>query len=214
MLLSGQIKGLRKGTVILQKFDDSILVSIDSAVIDGNPTFQFEESVPSPEIYYLYLRLENGTLMDERIGFFAEPGEITINTTLKGFATDATVMGSANHEKLREYNKIIARYSDKNLSYVEQSLLAQQAGNDSLVAALQQSQRGILGRKYLATVNYALQNKDLEIAPYLILSEVFDANIKYLDTVYNSLTPNIKDSKYGSMLKSFIEEREQLDREL
>jgi len=40
-----------------------------------------------------------------------------------------------------------------------------------------------------------------------MLSEVYDANVKYLDTVYKSLTPKIKDSKYGIALESFIQER-------
>ena len=64
-----------------------------------------------------------------------------------------------------------------------------------------------LSSKYLATVNFALNNKDKEVAPYLLLTEIYDANIKYLDTVYTSLTPKIKDSKYGTLLESFISER-------
>ncbi len=40
-----------------------------------------------------------------------------------------------------------------------------------------------------------------------MLSEVSNANIKYLDTVYVNLTPKIKDSKYGKALESFIIER-------
>ncbi|MAN58217.1 MAG: hypothetical protein CMC08_00085 [Flavobacteriaceae bacterium] len=207
MVLHGKVKGLRKGTVLLQKFEDSLLVSVDSVKIDGEPNFTFEENVESPEIYYLYLRLKNGTLLDERIGFFAAPGEITVITTLKNFNTDAHITGSANQELLEEYRKLMARYNDKNLNYIEDSFLAQQQGNDSVVLALADAQRGILSRKYLATVNFALQNNNAEIAPYLMLSEVFDANIKYLDTVYGNLTPKIKDSKYGGMLESFIAER-------
>lgn len=65
----------------------------------------------------------------------------------------------------------------------------------------------LLKRKYLYTVNFAINNKEQEIAPYLALSEVFDANIKYLDTIYNSLAPKVKKSKYGKELKDFLKER-------
>ena len=45
-----------------------------------------------------------------------------------------------------------------------------------------------------------MNNKDSEVAPYIALSEVFDANIKYLDTLYNVLPKDIALSKYGKEL--------------
>ena len=58
-----------------------------------------------------------------------------------------------------------------------------------------------------------MNNKDLEIAPYLAVSEIFDANVKYLDTIYSSLTPQVRKSKYGKTLKEFIEERKNTDQQ-
>ncbi|MBA3985974.1 MAG: hypothetical protein H0X63_05245, partial [Flavobacteriales bacterium] len=49
-----------------------------------------------------------------------------------------------------------------------------------------------------------------EIAPYLAISEIFDANIKYLDTIYNSLPEKNKISTYGKELEKFITERKQI----
>ena len=68
----------------------------------------------------------------------------------------------------------------------------------------------LLKRRYLYTVNFAINNKDYEVAPYLAISEVYDANIKYLDTIYNSLTPKVKESKYGRSLQEFLKERRAL----
>ena len=99
------------------------------------------------------------------------------------------------------------RFNNRNLDLIEQTLKARQEGKDSLAVALRAQQDKILASKYLATVNYALQQKDHEIAPYLMLSEVFDANLKYLDTVYKVLTPKVKESKYGMDLSSFLEDR-------
>ena len=62
-------------------------------------------------------------------------------------------------------------------------------------------------RKYLYTVNFALNNKDSEVAPYIALSEIYDANINLLDTINKVLTPEIKASKYGKKLEEFIAER-------
>ena len=209
MNLSGEVAGLKKGTILLQKMQDTALVSVDSAQIDGASTFQLETALEGPEMYYLYVRLKNGTLAEEKVAFFAEAGELTINTTLENIALDAVVTGSANNEKLFEYDKIIGRYKDKNLDYIEQSLKAQLAGNDSLTRVLQNKQRSLLTSKYLATVNYAMNNNDFEVAPYLALSEIYDANVTYLDTIYSKLTPRIQSSLYGKALDKHIKTRKQ-----
>ena len=36
--------------------------------------------------------------------------------------------------------------------------------------------------------------------------DISDAKFKYLDTIYNSLSQNIKASKYGAFLKEYLEE--------
>ncbi|PKA83681.1 uncharacterized protein DUF4369 [Ulvibacter sp. MAR_2010_11] len=207
MQLSGNIKGLKKGVVLLQKVVDTNFVTVDSVTINGDSNFSFSDAVESPEIYFLQLKIENESLKDKNLSFFAEPGEITINTSLENFATAAVVSGSKNQEKLSEYKKLIQRYSDKNLDLIEEEISAIQQQNDSLLQAIQQKRKNTIRGKYLATVNFAINNKEYELAPYLMLSEVYDANIKYLDTVYKSLTPKIKDSKYGKALESYIVER-------
>ena len=35
MNLTGTVKGLKKGTLLLQKFEDTVLVTVDSLVVDG-----------------------------------------------------------------------------------------------------------------------------------------------------------------------------------
>jgi hypothetical protein len=209
MTLNGEVRGLKKGTLLLQKIEDTVLVSVDSVTVDGSGVFSFSEEIDSPEIYYLYLRLKDGTLRDDRITFFGEPSEITIITNLKNFGTNPKISGSTNQDKLSEYKRLIDRYNDKNLELIREQMESDQT-NDSVQAVLQTKQNNIVKGKYLATVNFALNHPDYEVSPYLLLSEVFDANIKYLDTVYKALTPKIKDSKYGKQLESFIVKRKKL----
>ena len=211
MTLTGNVKGLKKGTLLLQKIQDSLLVSVDSVFVNGNSLFSFKETILEPEIYYLNVRLENGILKDDRISFFAESNPINISTTLTNFAIDAKVTGSNNQEKYKTYKKIIDRYSDINLELIEQSFEAKKKGNDSLANKLDSTQKSILAKKYLATISFALSNKDFEISPYLMVSHVNDTKLVYLDSVYNNLTPKIKDSKYGKDLESLIVSRKKLE---
>ena len=211
MTLSGHVKGLKKGTLVLQKIEDTILISVDSVEIDGDAAFTFSEKIVSPEVYYLHLKLNDGILRDDRIAFFAENSEIHIESDLKNFGIAAKITGSENNDLLNKYKQIMNRYADKNLELIEQRLTLSKTELDSLGPILDKKQKALLASKYLATINYAINKKDFEVAPYLMLTEVFDANIKYLDTVYGVLTPKIKDSKYGKDLESFIKDRKETD---
>ena len=54
-------------------------------------------------------------------------------------------------------------------------------------------------------INFSINNSNSEISPYVAGKFLNDANKKYLDTIYNSLSKNIKDSKYGILLKEVID---------
>lgn len=210
--VSGSVEGLKKGTLYLQKIEDTMLINVDSVVIKGDANFVLEDRLESPQIMYLYLDKVDNVQYDDRIEFFAEEGEVIINTTLKNFEVDAKVQGSANQEKLVEYRKMMKRFNDKNLELIQQNFEAQRDENDSLLIKTNEEYDQLLKRKYLYTVNFAINNKDLELAPYLALSEVFDANLKYLDTIYNSITPQVQKSRYGKELKDFLQERRKLEK--
>lgn len=212
LVVKGNIQGLKKGTIYLQKVENDSLISIDSVVVRGDANFAMETYITSPQMMYLFLDKTDNPSYIERIEFFAEEGEVVINTTLKNFQLDAKVTGSANQEKLVEYRKVMSRFNDSNLDLIQKNFEAQRDKNEELLIATNNDYDRLLRRKYLYTVNFAINNKDLEIAPYLALSEVFDANIKYLDTIYNSLTPKVKESMYGEELKDFLKERRDLEK--
>ncbi|MBX2827125.1 MAG: DUF4369 domain-containing protein [Flavobacteriaceae bacterium] len=207
MTLSGQVKGLKKGTLYLQKLEDTLFITLDSLAVNGNSEFEFSALVESPEIHYLTLTFADSSNTVKRIPFFAEAKEMSVSTNLNQYEIEASISGSVNHDKLEEYRMLLERYQNKKLDLIEQGLNALKEGNDSLANVVQTQQEKLLASRYLATVNYALNQSDYEIAPYLMLTEAYDANIKYLDTLYHVLTPKVKDSKYGKALESFIQDR-------
>lgn len=211
MHVSGRVDGLRKGTLFLQKVLDSTLISIDSIVINGNPEFNFKTKIESPEIYYLYLNKDDGDTLNDRVMFFAEKGEITINTLLKTFESSAKVSGSENQELLQEYQKIARQFNAKNLDYIKAYINNAKSANDSRSSdSIQKEMDKLLKRRYLYALNFAITHGDNVIAPYIALTEVSDANIKYLDTVASKLTEEVKSSKYGKLLIDLIAKRKDL----
>ncbi|RXG25932.1 DUF4369 domain-containing protein [Leeuwenhoekiella marinoflava] len=212
--LTGKINGLKKGTIYLQKIEDTTLVTLDSLVVDGNSEFEFIADLKEPQIVYLTLEKVDAYEYDDRIIIFAEPGEMTLNTSLKNFESQAAITGSENQLKLDEYTKIIHRFNDQNLDLIKKSFEVRKDAVEDSILYYDNQLQNLTKRKYLYTVNFAISNKDYEVAPYLAVSEIFDANVKYLDTIYNSLKPKIKKSKYGSALKDYIKERKTAEKEM
>jgi hypothetical protein len=42
------------------------------------------------------------------------------------------------------------------------------------------------------------------VAPYIALSEIYDINLKYLDTIQKSMSPKVAKSFYGKKLTDYV----------
>ncbi|MEO8255368.1 MAG: DUF4369 domain-containing protein [Flavobacterium sp.] len=204
--ITGNVKGLKEGTLYIQKIIDTALVAIDTIKIDGNSHFESDIDLKSPEMLYLFLDRGVSNSLDNNLMFFAEPGIINIETNLDAFLSDAKITGSKNQKLYEEYKKITSRYKDENLSLIEKKFRAIKSNNPATIDSLNKLQDLNLKRKYLYAVNFAMNNKDAEIAPYIALAEVYDINIKYLDTIKNAMTPKVAQSLYGKKLTEYIKD--------
>lgn len=205
--VTGTVKGLKKGTIYLQQVKDTSLVNLDSLVVDGDPDFEFYAKLKEPEVLYLYLDKVDASGYDDRILFFAEPGEMNIITSLRNFESFAAVTGSQNEVKLKEFLKMNSKFNDKNLELIQGAFSAQKDGDQDLILEYDDSLNNLLKTKYRYTGNFAATNKEFEVAPYLLLTQIPDASISYLDTIYKRFPKKIKSSKYGREVKKLIKTR-------
>jgi hypothetical protein len=208
--ITGNIQGLKKGVLYLEKVEDTLMTTIDSLVMSGQGDFIFSLQLESPEVLYLFLRKTDGIDIEDGIEFFAEPGNIEINTTLNNFEGNAHISGSINHDKFIEYQKLMQRYTDRGLELFVENFEAEKDNDEPRKIKVNQQYESLIKSRYMATINFAINHNEYEVAPYLALSEIYDANVKYLDTIYHSLTPNVKESVYGKQLESYIKERKTL----
>ena len=202
--ITGNIKGLKKGTLYIQRVVDTTLVAIDTINIDGSAAFESNLDLQSPEMLYLFLDRGVSNSLDNNLPFFAEPGNITIETTLDRYLSDAKITGSKNQEIYEEYKKINSRFTDENLSLIEKKFNAIKSQNTKAVDSLSAKQDSNIKRKYLFATNFALNNRDFEVSPYIALSEIYDINVKYLDTIQKSMSPKVAKSLYGKKLTEYI----------
>ena len=117
--ITGNIKGLKKGTLYIQRIEDTALVAIDTIKIDGNSNFESDLDIKSPEMYYLFLDRGVTNSLDNNLAFFAEAGNISIETSLEFFNSDAKITGSKNQDKYNEFRTIISRFNEENLTLME-----------------------------------------------------------------------------------------------
>lgn len=202
--LTGNIKGLKNGTLYIQRVVDTSLVAIDTIKIDGDSKFETDIDLKSAEMLYLFLDRGVTNSMDNNILFFAEPGAITIETNLDSYISSAKITGSKNHEKYEEYQKINARFRDENLDMIQQKFQALKSGKTKEVDSLNTKQENNTKRKYLFATNFAINNRDYEVSPYIALSDIYDINVKYLDTIQKSMSPQVAQSLYGKKLTEYV----------
>lgn len=208
MLVSGNIKGLKKGTLFLQQFKDSSLVVLDSLKIEGDGNFSFSQEVENPDIFYLYLEKEDQNDVNDRILFFGEPGQITINTSWNTFDLNPEIMGSKSHETLSEFNEMLSKFNLKDLTLMQEATQPKYQENTEALDSLQRLADQNLLNRYRYVLNFGLNNGDSYATPYIMIMEAQEANPKYLDSVYRKLSPEVAASKYGKALQDFLKKQD------
>lgn len=208
MLVTGEIKGLKKGVLYLQQFQDSTLVVLDSLEIKGDGKFSFSQFVGDPEIFYLYLDKKDNNQVNDRITFFGEMGTITIQTAWNTFDTQAKISGSKANEKLQEFQAMVSQFNIRELLLVQQASLPSIQDNPNALDSLQ----GLIDQntinRYRYALNFGFNNTDSYATPYIMLTAASEANPKYLDSVYRSLSPEVASSKYGKAFRDFLDHRD------
>jgi len=201
MIISGNVEGLKKGTLYLQSEKDSIVINLDSVNLRGEGNFKLSTNISEPDIYYLYLDKEDGDSLNDIIPFFGNEGEIEINTRLSTFDSSYEIFGSKNSDLLKEYNSIMRQYNSQNLDLLEIFYKSQIENNQERIDSVNLELENLIRKKYLYTLNFSITNSNDEISPYITVSQIPDANIDLLKMIYDTLPENIKNSKYGKILR-------------
>ena len=202
MNITGSIDGLKKGTLYLQKISDSLIKNVDSIEIDGNNDFKLGDNITDSEVYYLYLKKNDGDTLNDRIPFFGEKGDIIITTRLSTFESSAKISGSNNHILWQEYKNMISKFDDSNLKIINEYINNKDIMTDKeRLILFDEETNKLLKRRYLYSLNFSMRNNFSEVSAFIALYEIPNTSPKYIDSVYNNFTENVKNSVYGNLLK-------------
>ena len=199
--LNGNIKGLKKGTVILTKSIKGAEVTLDSINLNGTSKFTLGSYLNEPEV--LKIKLTQSGIHNDEIEFFADKGITNFKTNLKRFSYESNFDGSDQQEKLDDFKTMLNRFKEENLNFIKTQI--EFSGNQEKLDIINRELINLKKREMYFIINFSINNSDSEISPYIAGKFLNDANQKYLDTIYNSLSKNIKDSKYGVLLEGIID---------
>lgn len=196
------IKNFKKGHVYLQKVTDSAIVNIDSIFVKNEKPIIFEYDIESPELFYVNLDISK---LDNRIEFFGEKGNITIDTSLEKFNSDFKINGSYNDSIYREYLKIIKQFNNKKLDLIELSFNLSKANQVDSLVKVQKNLETLNKRQYLYNLNYVVSNGDRFISPLIAINEFSQASKVIKDTIRKSMSKEVQESKYGKIFEKLVE---------
>ena len=205
------VKDLKKGILYLERVQDSILVAVDSVQITKEKPIVLEADLNHPELFYVLLDRNKADDFDNRIPFFGEAGNISIQTTLDGYVTKAEVVGSPTQDIFNSYNKVISQLNNEELDLLAAYLLAQISQNNDSLALLEKQSANLAKRKILFTANFAVNNNNSVIAPYLALYNLTSGSKSLLDTIAASMSDDVRNSSYGKQLRDYLADAEKLN---
>lgn len=195
------VDGLKKGTVYLQKITESGLVNLDSIESNGNEKLNLSLNLDHPELLYAYLDKFDGSSFNDRLAFFAEPGEIQISTTLNNFENAAVVSAGLEHEEFKKLQQMLSRFTKKDFELMQLAQTDRITDEHFVDSIVNQSNSNNI-KRYQFIANYALTNPNKYVSAYLITSEGEELNPRWKDSIFNSFSDAIKKSKYGQLLNS------------
>ncbi len=195
------VDGLKKGTVYLQKITESGLVKLDSKESNGNEKLTLSLNLEHPELLYAYLDKFDGSSFNDRLAFFAEPGEIQISTTLNNFENAAVVSAGVEHEEFKKLQQMLSRFTKKDFELMQLAQTDRITDERFVDSIVNQSNSNNI-KRYQFIANYALTNPNKYVSAYLITSEGEELNPRWKDSIFNSFSDAIKKSKYGQLLNS------------
>ena len=201
MTVNVKVENFKKGNVYLQKISDSALINVDSIFVKKNESIILKYNIASPELFYLNLDVSN---IENRIEFFGEKGEINIDTSLEKFNSDFKISGSSSDSIYRDYLSVIKKFNNQKLDLIQLSFNLTKTELDDSLIKVQNQIKSLNKRQYLYNLNYTVSNGNSFISPLIAINEFSESGKIVLDTIKNSMSKQVLESKYGKIFSDIV----------
>ena len=204
MTVKVNVENFKKGNIYLQKISDSALINVDSIFVKKNESIILKYNIDSPELFYLNLDVSD---IDNRIEFFGEKGEINIDTSLEKFNSDFKISGSSIDSLYRDYLSVIKKFNNQKLDLIQLSFNLTKTELDDSLIKVQNQIKSLDKRRYLYNLNYTVSNGNSFISPLVAINEFSESGKIVLDTIKNSMSKQVLESKYGKIFSDIVKNK-------
>ena len=204
MTVKVNVENFKKGNIYLQKISDSALINVDSIFVKKNESIILKYNIDSPELFYLNLDVAD---IDNRIEFFGEKGEINIDTSLEKFNSDFKISGSSIDSLYRDYLSVIKKFNNQKLDLIQLSFNLTKTELDDSLIKVQNQIKSLDKRQYLYNLNYTVSNGNSFISPLVAINEFSESGKIVLDTIKNSMSKQVLESKYGKIFSDIVKNK-------
>ena len=184
-------------------------------VVDG--VYLNEAPVNVRSLAYLIREVNVYKYDTEKFGSRGAAGVIEI-FTLSGFSESTgsykrsfEVKGKENIKLMETFQSFEKQFLSRREELNDVRKILIQLNEPERVDSIQGLLESLTLKSYLFTANFAINNADFEIAPYLALTKISDAQLPILESIEEKLSPQVRKSKYGKRFIEFLENKKQKD---
>ena len=139
-------------------------------------------------------------------------GVIEINTVLSSknignYKRSFEVKGKRNIELMKEFNVYEERFMSERNKLEDKRKILIELNEFERVDSIQKLLDRLLFKSYLFTANFAINNSEQEIAPYLALKKIPDARIEILESIEKKLSDEVKKTRHGKSFQKLLNQR-------
>lgn len=211
-IINGSVEGVDGKNIILQRQDDSLgTIAVDTAKIEKGK-FNFKGTVTEPAMYALQIEsLQNKSYL------VVENGEINIEVN-KDSVFKNKISGTYNNEQLTEFGELSIKLQKDLMAYQKSNQAKfMQAYNKKDTVTQNQLRREfekLQKKNENETLEYIKGHPKAFITILLIqnrMRNTFEPDMDEIQSLYNTLDPELKKTKPAKKLLKSIEELKKVD---
>jgi hypothetical protein len=139
-------------------------------------------------------------------------GVIEIKTVLSSknignYKRSFEIKGKRNIELMKEFNVYEERFMSERDKLEDKRKILIELNEFERVDSIQKLLDRLLLKSYLFTANFAINNSEQEIAPYLAIKKIPDARIEILESIEKELSDEVKKTHYGKLFQKLLNQR-------
>ncbi|UKJ09060.1 TlpA disulfide reductase family protein [Solitalea lacus] len=200
--ITGKLTGLADGkkVYLLQQNPATGKVDTLSKTLSSAGAFQLKGSVQAPDIQFLGVQDAKG----RPVLLFVENSKMSINGSVDDLSS-ITVTGSKTHDEYVKYTKLTSGINEQQKQLGNQYSEARKSNDKAKMDEIASKYDALDAEKSKITKDFASQNLQSYVTPFLLMQNVGDENAIEYNAMYEKFPSKIKESASAKSLKKRID---------